>query len=257
MTNFRLRSFSWSVRVSIALLMLVCAGGLAASWMHIWMHHGNRDEVPGVSYEDIAGAYHGVKITAPLLRAMDRGHPENLPSPEREALRKWLEGKRVTEDYDNADLGDMAPSEIIARSCLECHSRAKASTQPVAAKIPLDYFDDVRKLAVSREIKPMEKRILVMTTHTHALAMTPLTALVAGLMLLTCWPRRVSGGLMVVASLGLALDVASWWLAREWLPAVWIVVVGGGMYSGAMAVMVVGVMVDVLRPGRVLPLPAA
>jgi hypothetical protein len=214
------------------------------------MHHGNRDEKPGVSYEDIAGAYHGVKITAPMLRAMDSNHPPELPAPERAALRKWLEGSRVTEDYDNADLGDMAPSEIIARSCLSCHARANAAKNPIAAKVPLDYFDDIRKIAVSRELKPMEKRILVMTTHTHALAMAPLTALVGGLMLLTCLPRVLRMGLPLLASLGLVLDVAGWWLARGSVEAVWLVIVAGGLYSVAMALMVLLVLVDVLRPGR-------
>src|ERR1041384_8050057 len=180
------------------------------------------------------------------MKAVERGHPEELPSAERAALKKWLEGTRVTEDYDNADLGDMAPSEIIARSCLECHARARASAQPVAAKIPLEYFDDVRKVAVSREIKPMERRILVMTTHTHALALVPLTAVVGGLMLMTGWWRWLTRGLVVVACGGLGVDVGAWWVAREWLPGVWGVIVGGAMYSGSMAVMVVGVVVDAL-----------
>jgi hypothetical protein len=249
----KLRALPWSVRFSIALLMLVAGGGLAASWTHIYMHHSNRDEQPGLSYEDVAGAYHGVKVTAPLLRAIERGHPEGLPQAERAALTKWLTSSRVNEDYDNADLGEMAPVEIIARSCLTCHARPEAATHPIANKYPLDYFDDVRKFAVSREIKPMEKRVLVMSTHTHALAMVPLTALVAGLMLCTTLPGFLRRGLGLLASLGLAVDIAGWWLARETEGAVWMVFVGGGVYSAAMALMVLLVLLDVLRPGRATP----
>lgn len=249
----KLRALPWSARLSIALLMFVAGGGLAASWVHIVMHHSNRDEQPGLSYEDIAGAYHGVKVTAPLLRAVERGHPEGLPAAERGALTKWLTGARVSEDYDNADLGEMAPVEIIARSCLTCHARSEAAAQPIAKKYPLDYFDDVRKFAVSREIKPMEKRVLVMSTHTHALAMVPLTALAAGLLLCTSYPALIRTGLGLLASSALAVDIAGWWLARESEGAVWMVLVGGGVYSGAMALMILLVLADVLRPGRASP----
>jgi len=248
--RFFLRSLGWSTRLSIALLMLVAAGGMAASWTHIYMHHQNRDEQPGLSYEDVAGAYHGVKVTAPLLRALNSNHPANLVPADRDALIKWLTGTRVTEDYDNVDLGDMAPVEIIGRSCLECHARGNAAKHAIANKLPLDYFDDVRKLAVSREIKPMEKRILVMSTHTHALAMASLTALIGGLMLCTCMPRLLRSGLPLLACAGLAADVGGWWLARETEPAVWLVIVGGGAYSFAMAAMILLVLLDVLRPGR-------
>jgi hypothetical protein len=251
--TLKLRALPWSVRSAVALLMLVTAGGMAASWMHIFMHHSNRDEQPGLSYEDIAGAYHGVKVTAPLLRAVERGHPEGLPAAEREALAKWLKGTRVSEDYDNADLGEMAPVEIIARSCLTCHARSEESKHPIAKKYPLDYFDDVRKFAVSREIKPMEKRVLVMSTHTHALAMAPLTAMVAGLVLCTAWPGFLRRSAALLGCVGLAADVAGWWLARESEPLVWVVIIGGGIYSAAMTAMILMVLVDVLRPGRATP----
>ena len=116
--------------------------------------------------------------------------------------------------------------------------------------MPLDYFDDVRKLAVSREIKPMEKRILVMSTHTHALAMVPLTALVGGLMLCVTTPRVLRNGLPLLASLALAGDIAGWWIARQAEGGVWLVLIAGGAYSAAMAAMIALVVVDVLRPGR-------
>jgi hypothetical protein len=232
------------------LLMVVMLGGLAASVAQIYQHHAPRDGEPGLSYTDVAGAYHGVKAESPMLRAMRQNHPPELPAPEREALVAWLSGTRLSEDFDNADLGEMAPIEIIARSCLSCHARANAEKHPIARRIPLDYFDDVRKVSVSRDLRPMERRILIITTHTHALALASLTAVIASLCLITTWPGLIRLGLPLVAALGLALDIGGGWAARAFEPAVWMILLGGGAYNGSMALMGLCVLVECLKPRR-------
>ena len=120
----RLRSCSLGVRLGVAALAIVLLAGLGASAAHLRLHYQNRDEQPGFTMSDLEGAYHGVSSRAPLLTALEGGHPDDLGADEREALLRWLRSDSLSADYDNLDLGEEAPAEIIAFACLECHSRS-------------------------------------------------------------------------------------------------------------------------------------
>src|SRR3954464_12588132 len=111
-----LADLSLPARLGIICLCLVVLGGLAVSYQHIVNQNENRDEQPGLSMEDLKGAYHGVRTTAPLAKALRRGHPEALAEPQRKILLDWLDKERVGENYDNLDRGDSAPNEIISRN---------------------------------------------------------------------------------------------------------------------------------------------
>jgi hypothetical protein len=231
-------------------------GGLVASARHVADHHQGRDERPGVSLDDIRGAYHGVRTTAPLIRALQRDHPADvtddgdllLVAREREVLQRWLDSDRISEDYDNLDLGDAAPAEIMAVRCLACHSRQATLGDGVGARIPLDYWDDVKPVAFSREINPVDIEILTTSMHTHALSLATLSLVVAGLLLATAWPRRLAHGLIAVMGIALAADLGGPWLARPWSGAVWIMVVGGGVYGAVVALTLLLILIDLWRP---------
>src|SRR5690349_24044649 len=90
----RLRDLPLRFRVGVTALLFVISGGLVASGAHVVAQHENRDERPGVSLTDLEGAYHGVQARAPLLAAVERGHPPELTAPERALLLTWLGGKR-------------------------------------------------------------------------------------------------------------------------------------------------------------------
>ena len=253
---WKLRALSPAVRVGLTCLVLTALGGLAASAHHIVAHHQGRDERPGLSLDDIRGAYHGVRTTASLVISLQRDHPGDvtedadllLTARERDMLSRWLASDRISEDYDNLDLGDAAPAEIMAARCVACHSRQATLGDGVGERIPLDYWDDVKKVAFSREINPVDVEILATSMHTHALSLATLSIVAAGLLLATAWPRRPVHGLIAVMGIALAADIGGWWLARPWAGAVWIIVVGGGVYVAVVALALLAVLVDLWRP---------
>jgi hypothetical protein len=233
-------------RIALTCLALVFAIGFAASAEHLVQHHQNRDGQSGVSLVDLEGAYHGVRAPAPLATALERGHPEDLPPAERELLLGWLGGGRVSEDYDNLDLGESAPAEILAGSCLACHGREQA-----AAGVPaLEYWEDVTKVAFAREIAAVPREILAASTHTHALSLAAVSAVIGGLWLATRWPARLKEGLFAAGALALLADLAAWWLARELAWMVPVIALAGGVFAAATGLALAGILLDLWLPRR-------
>ena len=243
-----LRRLPAAARVGIGGLTLVLLGGLLASGAYLKDHHEKRDGEEGLSMTDLEGAYHGVRTTAPLVVALERGHPEGLSETDRKTLSDWLASDRISEDYDNLDLGDSAPVEILDMSCLECHSRN--ATDEVARELPLEYWDDVKKLAFSREIAPTDTKVLLASTHAHSLALSVQALVLALLALLTRFSRRFISQVIGVAGVSLAVDIAGWWLARgsaAWVPAL---VAGGMLFSLTNAILAVLVLLDLVLPEK-------
>jgi mono/diheme cytochrome c family protein len=256
---FRLRELNTASRLGLTGLLLVVIGGIAASLAHLYMHLENRDERPGLSMMDIRGAYHGVRAESPLLEAIEAGHPAGLegiddadiiPEADRQILLDWLNSDRITEDYDNLDLGDYAPAEIIAVNCLQCHSRNAARDDDLGGELKLDFWDDVKGVAFSREINPTAIEILTISTHTHALSLATLSLVTALLLWWTSWPRWLAGLGIVVIGASLLIDIGSWWLARLYEPFVWAIVLGGAVYNGSTVLASLVVMVDLWLPRR-------
>jgi hypothetical protein len=80
---------------------------------------------------------------------------------ERAALAKWLAGKRINEEYDSLDAGELAPAEILARRCVSCHARQPkdaAGANGVGATLPLEFWDDVAKVAFEKKLDPCRSR---------------------------------------------------------------------------------------------------
>ena len=242
----RLRDLPAAMRAGISALLLVIVGGLAASATHLIWHHENRDDTKGVSYTDIAGAYHGVTAEAPLVRALNRNHPPELPEASRKILLDWLASGRISEDYDNIDLGDNTPGAIIAANCVSCH--ASDASDPVARKIPLKFFDDVKRQAFAKNIQPTDIKILAASTHTHALALGTLSLILAALTIATRFSRGIGAILIAVGGIALLVDIGAWWLARDnamWVKAIFI---AGPSYAIATGLSCVLVLADMWLP---------
>lgn len=245
---FRLRNLGFGARLGVSFLVLTLLAGLAASAQHLVWHHQNRDERAGLSLDDLKGAYHGVNVRSPLLTALERSHPADLPQQERDALLKWLRGARISEDYDNLDLGANAPGEIIAARCVSCHSRQ--SSDVVAKRLPLEFFDDVKGVAFSRDVRPTDVKILAASTHTHAISLGVLSIVVSLLLCATRWPKRIVGGAVAIMGLALFADIACWWLSRPPTAGglVYVIAVAGFTYTVLTAIGLLAILADLWRP---------
>ena len=244
-----LRQLGFLARLGLTLIVLTLLGGLTVSGIYLAMHHENRDERPGLTMDDIRGHYAGINVPSPLLGAIERGHPKELPDQSRQVLIDWLRGNRISEDYDSLDLGDLAPAEIIASDCLSCHSR-QSSGENAYPQLPLDYFDDVRAVAFSRDIRPVGVEVLAASTHTHAISLAVLALAAGGLLLLTRWPRGLTNTLVLLMGAGLACDLAGWWVARVNGEVVPLIVAGGFVFAAAVALSLVLVIADLWRPKK-------
>ena len=229
MNGPRLSNLTWTARVGLTGIVLTLLGGLAASLAHVREHHHKRDGKSGLSLEDLRGAYAGLHSQSPLSGALQRGHPSDLPAAARQALLDWLASDKVTEHYDALDMGASAPAELIDQHCLTCHARAAEQGAGIGASVPLDYWDDVKKLAFSRELEPTAREILIVSTHTHALSLAVVVLALMGLVHCTRFSRALCGWISMAGGLGLAMDIGGWWLTRAYPGAFGLVVLGGGL----------------------------
>lgn len=243
----RLTELPWGARLGLACVVITLLGGLVASAAYVRIHHAPKDDEPGLSVDDVKGAYHGVQRRAPLMAALERGHPQELTAAKRESLLAWLRGDRISLDYDNLDLGDAAPAELIRANCVSCHSRS--SSDEVAKRVPLEFWDDVKRVAFSKQLDPVPVSILVTSTHAHALGLGPLTAVTIALLLATRWPRRIVSLMAMVMGAALMLDLGGWWVAREVSGAVYLIMGAGATYLITTALALAAVLADLLLPG--------
>ena len=244
METIRLHRLAWPLRLGLSFLILVLAGGFAASAYQLYAHYRMKDERPALTMDDLVGSFHGIHQPAPLAEAIRGPMRKHLPDPaEFEALCKWLEGNRISEDYDSLELGDLAPAEIIALRCLSCHARKPAGGKARKGP-PLEYWEDVKQVAFPKELDPVPLEILATSTHTHALAL-PLAALVTCLLFLcTGWPRGLRHGAFFLTFLALFADLAGWWLGRKWVPFCYVIVWAGGIFGVLMALQLAGAFLD-------------
>ncbi len=243
-----LRSLSLGARLGLIGLILVIWMGQAASLYHMHGHYQNRDERPGMTLDDIRGAYHGLNAPSAIKTALERKHPAGLPDATRDALLKWLASDKVAENYDNLDLGDQTPAEMMAASCTSCHDTKLAKEK--GGGVALGTWEDVRKVAFSRTINPVPVKVLAISTHTHALALAALSGIVILLALKTRRCSTFVSLLVAINGLSLAADIAGWWLARDFVGAVYLIVGAGALYNVSLVVMTLLVVAELIGPAK-------
>lgn len=248
---FRLRSLSCGVRLALTLLILALLGGYAVAGAYLANHYDGRDTREGLTIDDIKAAYHGISAPAPLTEALSTGHPEELgvtlDPAKREAMLDWLEGGGESNAFDDFDLGDMAPAEIIATDCLTCHSRSEAQSRNT---VPLEYWDEVSRLAVSMQVEPTPPNRVMQSIHAHAPSMAVILIVLTLLAGLSRFGGALAGLVATVAALGLIADFAGQWLAKDNATLAWLIVGGGFAYGAGAFLLALMAVAEMWLPGR-------
>ena len=252
---FSLRRLPFGGRLSFTFLLAVVGGGYASALLFMVDHHQGRDDREGLTMTDVEGLYHGTVRPALFGGLLEEGHPSEvdggaaLDDLDRDVLLEWLRGEDVAANWSNIDFGDGfgSPQEIVSTTCAGCHGAAAPLEK--RAEPELSTWNDYQDIALEKEINPNDTAVLLASTHTHALAMGTITMLMVLLAYATRLPRFLVSLVAFAASAGLALDLASWWLARESAGWVWGVVGGGAAHAGGMALLFVIVFLDLWFPG--------
>ncbi|MDP6839944.1 MAG: hypothetical protein QF724_13490, partial [Planctomycetota bacterium] len=230
----------------LSALALVTLAGLWASATHLRHHHSAKDGRAGMSLEDLTASYHGIDSPAPLVDSLAGGHPTDLLPEERALLLDWLNGDQLSAGYDNPDLGDMTPAELIDAACLPCHARGAPATlaDNIGDRVPLEYWDDIERIAFSRVVAPVPAEIMITSAHTHALSMSMLALVIGAIFHFTRWSRPLRGFLSGLCGLALLVDFACWVLSRETAELVIVLAASGAAYGLSLAAMLILIMAD-------------
>jgi len=245
-----LRDFGVGVRLGLTLLAIVVIGGSAVSGIYLREHHAGRDEREGFTTDDIRAHYHGMRFKSPMLVAIkDKQHPEDLDPELRAALIEWLEGDAIMQNYANMELGDKQPAEIIRANCVSCHD-ADALDLEAYPELPLRYPNQVQKVAMARDIMPVDEKVLLASLHAHALGLASLCMITVLLLALTRAPSAVKGMLAVLIGGGLLLDLGAWIPARDYEFLIWAIMGGGVAFQAGTTLSLLVVLLDLWLPRR-------
>ena len=246
----RLRQLSASLRLAITCLVLILAGGYAASLSHMQHHHSQKDDRDGLSMDDLVGAYSGVERVAPLLSSLRGPHGDQYApdQAERDALIEWLESDRIGQLYDDIDAGRSGPGRD-PRSTLPLVPQPSARGRggrrgDRGTPCRSEYWDDVEKVSFSKKLDAVPVDILALSTHTHALTLPLVLVLVSGLFLLTGWGRGLRHGIVALSCVSLLLDFAAMWLARVDPAFVYLILVSGALFGLLFVVQLIAILIE-------------
>lgn len=251
MGTFRLRDLCFGYRLGLTGILGCLAVGQLAGLAHMRGHFDKRDDRPGFTVDDIKSAYHGLDAPSPLLASLNSGHPKTLKPEERKVLVAWLTSGKIEQDYDNPDLGVASPKEIVAASCLQCHSAKldPSKGEFKAGTLTLDTAADIKKVAFSRQVLPTPADKVIVSIHAHASSMALMALAVMALAGLSRWPRAFTGGLAALCGLGLAGEFAGMWFARSSDAWINLLLVAGGAFHIGFALLTLLSFAELWLPG--------
>lgn len=246
-----LRGLSAGVRLALSLLILTLLGGYAVAGAYLADHYEQRDTREGLTIDDIKAAYHGISAPAPLIDALGSGHPSDVGAPlndaSRQALLDWLTSDDLSAGYDDLGLGAMAPAEIIAADCLTCHSRSEAQSR---GTVPLEYWDEISRLAVSMQVEPTPLDRVMQSIHAHAPSMALILIVLTLLAALTRFGGAPAGIIASLGGLGLLADFGAQWLTRDNADLAWVIVGAGFAYGASALLLALLAIADMWLPRR-------
>jgi len=229
----RLRQAGGQLRVALTGFVLVLTAGLSASALlvrDVTVAWDSSRQLPDVS--DLRVRYAAPRLEAVLHGPMGEYLP---PGRERDRVLRWA---RVERDR-SAFYAGVRP--ILGTRCVTCHGAGGVA----AAGIALSDFAQVAPLL---ERGP-PARALLRHTHTHLLGVGLLLLVVGALVAATRAPAWLRAGLAGLGPLALLVETGSWWWARTWEGAAWLVAGASTALAACWAGAVLLILLDLWTPG--------
>ncbi len=188
------------------------------------------------------------------------------------SLIDWLKAGAPRTTFATGTSDPPDPQTVIRKYCLRCHNAEDGEKQdtPYGPDVFTADYDLVyvyaapgtaevdqteaaasnpagatQRRAAARAgvevIEPQSLAQLFLVTHIHMLSMPVFTLIVGGLFLFSDWPRSTRGLVAVAPMAAMAVDFASWWLARQVAVFVEVTIVMGVVFGAALAVQLAAV----------------
>lgn len=266
----RLASMSLPAKLTVTLFLILIGCGYLIALVNIYAHHHDADLDPRMSSDDLRRTYHGLTKTVTsearkslpsemlkevlpggkMRKYLEAGGPDAV-----RALVGWLEGGAKEADFARSGLSqpqDPSAQRVLADNCVKCHN----ATDGEEADKPWSKDKDsppeyslVAKYAQPQEgpseqktetiyLAPTGWKQLVQITHAHIFTIPLFALAVTGLFLLTGVGERIKLLLAPLPLLAMLAEVAGWWLARPFEPAIHLVAIGGAVFGMSLAVQI-------------------
>lgn len=194
-----------------------------------------------------------------------RDELEDGGDPAVRTLIAWLKAGAEFESFDKPGLveaGDPSPKDVLTDNCVDCHGPyGEREDAPFGGDDFVAQYSLVQQYAAppvggttvstaeatpstepttsgpsARRVEPQSVSHLALVTHIHMLSIPVFALIVGGLVLLTGLPRGLRGTLAVVPMVTLLFDFSSWWIARAFAPATYVIAAAGAVFGITLAV---------------------
>lgn len=263
MSNLRLAHLPVGAKLMLTAFLALLGCGYLVAVRNIYEKHHEADLEPAMSIDDLRRTYHGLEKTitsesrprtpsvmelmvkpgGPMRAYLEQGGPKAVRT-----LMHWLETGAEQAAFTTANVpqpGDPAPRSVIARQCIRCHNATDGemadvpfATGPDAQPdfnlvMPLtrSFFGQPTTETEVMQLPPTGRPELIHITHAHILSMPVFTIAVGILFFLTGLPPWLKTTLGPLPMLALCADIAGWWLARAYEPAIYLIAGAGAVFG--------------------------
>jgi len=282
-TPFTLAALPRAMKVVLTLFLAMIGVGYLMALGNLYHRFEDADGRPGLTMDDLRAAFHGIAAreepaaaaasqpAVPKSRMLQMVEPGGKMrknamkggEPAVRALEAWLKRGALEAEFHTESLGsagDPSAESVIERRCLSCHN-AEDGEQDDAPYGADPYEVDYRMVyvyaapgtakvgAAGEALGPMSEAHLFLITHAHMLSIPVFTLLVTGLFWLSGGGGVVKGVVAAVPMTALAVDFASWWLARLAEAFVYVIAAAGAVYALGLAWQLLAVAIGLWRPG--------
>lgn len=259
----RLAALPVGAKVMLTAFLALLGTGYLVALGNIYYQHNEADLKPGMTLDDLRRAYHGLEVSqttehreripsemeervspgGDMRRFLEKGGPAAV-----DTLMGWLEDGSPEAQFAEAAYvpGGPTPQQVITDQCVLCHNPegdmydvpyAESEDEPaqfqlVVARASPD-FGPTQTETTTRTLAPPSVAELMHITHAHILSMPIFTLCVGVLFFLSGLPKWLTYTIGPIPMLALCGDIAGWWLARPYEPAIFLIAVAGAVFGAS------------------------